>query len=73
MPILFFYALELDNKWCRGGLELVCYFRTWLFQKQWRSQPNNLGGPKFLILGSLQYFVWNIASQSTKRQGILRS
>jgi len=44
-----------------------------VFNYQWRSQPKicilrgkNFGGPKCLILGEQQYFVWDTASQSTK-------
>ena len=36
-----------------------------ILRQQWRSQPRNLGGPKYLILGEWHYFVWKNASQST--------
>jgi len=41
--------------------------------EQWRSQPRNLGGAKFLILGEKHYFVWKNASQSTKLLYFLRT
>jgi len=39
---------------------------------QWRTQPKIFLGPKHLILGKQQYFVWDTASQSTKWLDILK-
>jgi len=72
---------EVGHLKCLWWIDLPLYIqegrREWInaantMPSQWRSQTKRSGGPKCLILGEQQYFIWDTASQSTKLLTILK-